>query len=198
MKIYKVVRLRFPKVKVRTKRSKVLRVNKIIRDLNISKFIYIAAIILVSFFIIKLLISFGGNKESVTNFENTNNVENNILDYYSNNDQHIEKPKKGVNKFLIILKEVIPFFDFSPSKEENEQNVVIDENKEIITYSNLNLLDSFENIKRYMYSIDQTAYVSESDLKLESLLNDYKKVDFSSLEPKVLIFSYTCKWKLYW
>lgn len=188
MKLYKVIRLRLPRFKYRTRRSRVLKINKIIRDLNISKYIYIAAILALTILIFKLMLSFGKNTEYDENTENINNVESNSLGYYSNEAEAKEKNEKKANKFLIILKEVLPFFDFTNESDDNENNYVNDEKKEIITYSNMELLDSFESIKNYMYSIDTSAYVAESDLELASLLNDYTKVDFTSSKPKILIF----------
>lgn len=106
-----------------------------------------------------------------------------------------EKPKKKWLGKLLFLKETIPYFNHyskenSLSQQSNEINFS-DKNTELlapITYANLDKLKTFEDLKKYMYAIDSTAYVGEKDLDAKKLIDTDVSADIYGKDPKILIF----------
>ena len=95
--------------------------------------------------------------------------------------------QKNMNGKFLFLKETIPFFDdYSDlkSKENLDNNIDVEEKNEITE----NELKSFEDLKRYVFTVDSTAYVLEEDLDLNRLKNTDITLNLKTKEPKILIF----------
>lgn len=77
------------------------------------------------------------------------------------------------------------------SQSSDIQNVDSTENavqEELIpTIHNIEQLTSFQDVRKYLYSIDETAYPDEKFFDIDKLLNIDVRTEFSN-EPKILIF----------
>ncbi len=66
-------------------------------------------------------------------------------------------------------------------------DIIIDDNF-IPTCKNIHRINTMQEIKKYIYSIDKNAYVSINDLNLSKLASKDLTLDLHSKEPKILIF----------
>lgn len=100
-----------------------------------------------------------------------------------------EKTKISFGK-IWMLKETIPYLtDYEETTgnglEEETQKIT---QEEPITYANMDRLQTFEDLKKYMYAIDESAFVTEQDLNLKTLMETDVTTDIYGSEPKILIF----------
>lgn len=90
---------------------------------------------------------------------------------------------------MLFLKETIPSLNgYTEQKDFGRQEKEEKKEQEAISYANLDQIKGFEDLKKYMYTIDETAYVTEEDLNLEQLLGTDVRADLYGEEPKILIF----------
>lgn len=95
--------------------------------------------------------------------------------------------QKSIDGKFLFLKETIPFFDdYSNLKIEEhlDNDIDIEKNNELTE----NDLKNFEDLKKYIFTVDSAAYVSEEDLNLNHLKNTDVTLDLKTEEPKILIF----------
>lgn len=108
----------------------------------------------------------------------------------------------NIDNYVSFIKSTLPFSVFANQNEEavnafNSDGFSI-MNKGIFsepekaedflpTMANIDEIESFNEVKKYLYTIDDTAYVDENLLDIKSLLNIDVKTDISE-NPKVLIF----------
>lgn len=58
----------------------------------------------------------------------------------------------------------------------------------IPTHENVSELKTLQDMKKYLYSVDETAYMEESDFNLDKLLAEDVTADIYGSEPRILIF----------
>lgn len=95
--------------------------------------------------------------------------------------------QKGMDGSFLFLKETIPFFDDYSGLENEEglnNNINIEKNNEVTE----NELKNFEDLKKYVFTVDSTAYVLDQDLDLNRLKNTNVTLNLKTKEPKILIF----------
>lgn len=76
--------------------------------------------------------------------------------------------------------------DVKVTKQE-EEKIVLDENI-IPTFANIKQIDDFELLQKYVYTVDETAFVDKDDLPINDFLEYDFKTGFDDDLPKVLIF----------
>ncbi len=184
--IYKVIQIKVPK-NWRLHRFQYRKYKKYRK--NTGKGLQIPLRFFLAFCIVFLLVfsfrAWMGKRSSVidTMVPRENNVEN---------GEH--KQGKGLRYWgkTIFFREVLPYFDeYIPDAEESMQAAAKaepEEKAEIITYDNMDMLQSLEDLKRYMYTVDAKAYVTEKELNSHDLITTPVSCDIRGSSPKVLIF----------
>ena len=69
----------------------------------------------------------------------------------------------------------------------NPQPTYEDEPPFVATFDNIDQITTIEEIKKYLFTIDPTAYATIDDFPIEKLANMDLSLDFQTLEPRILI-----------
>ena len=92
----------------------------------------------------------------------------------------------------LYLKETLPFFSWELSNKDTKEIAPKTEPTQtaqiLPTFENWDMLKSPQDFKQYIYTIDATAYVSDSLLQEDILKTFHGVDDLKNTEPKILIF----------
>lgn len=98
---------------------------------------------------------------------------------------------KNINGIMWFLKETIPFFGDTANfdiKEKTAQELKTAQENSDNKLKGAEELNSIEDLKKYVFTIDASAYVNDDELDLNRLQNTDITAQLQSKEPKVLIF----------
>jgi len=89
---------------------------------------------------------------------------------------------ESIDEEIKFLEEKTLEINSKSEKKEQSSDIFIP------TFKNINSIGNLEELQKYVYTIDSTAYVSAADLDIEKLLNVDCSADLNSENPKILIF----------